>query len=131
MTTMVPLTDDLSVTGQIEPADLTVIAEAGYKTIISNRPDGEGEKQPRNAELAKQAQQLGITFIEQPVQSAAITPEDYDNFADILRTATTPVLAFCRTGTRCSRLWVEASDDLESREARRNKAVELGFSIPD
>ncbi|MGO1298724.1 MAG: TIGR01244 family sulfur transferase [Vibrio sp.] len=127
---IVPLTHDLSVTGQISQADLAFIADAGFKTIIANRPDGEGDNQPLNIELAKQAQQLGLTFIEQPVISTAITDDNYAEFASSLKTATKPILAFCRTGTRCSRLWVEASDDLGNRDARRDKAIALGFTIP-
>ncbi|SJL82834.1 TIGR01244 family sulfur transferase [Vibrio palustris] len=127
---IVPLTEALSVAGQIEPSDLTSIADSGFKTLICNRPDGEGEEQPLNKELAILAKQLGMTFIEQPVTSGAITKADIAQFADILHTAQTPILAFCRTGTRCSTLWVEASNDLGSRAARRDTATSLGFSIP-
>ena len=40
------LSENLSVAGQLIPADVANIAELGFKTIICNRPDGEASDQP-------------------------------------------------------------------------------------
>ena len=42
------LTDMLSVSEQIKLADLKTIKEAGFSTIINNRPDGEVPRQPKS-----------------------------------------------------------------------------------
>ena len=42
---LIPLSDTLSVAGQISPADLPAIARAGFKSLICNRPDGESPGQ--------------------------------------------------------------------------------------
>ena len=123
------LTSTLSVSPQIEKMDLKKIADLGFKTIICNRPDGEAEEQPLNGELEMLAERLGMDFIEQPVIAGAICAEDYVEFAQALATATPPVLAFCRTGTRCTTLWVNGTEDLGSREERLNHATQLGFVI--
>ena len=38
--------NDISVSPQIAASDLATIAEAGFRTVICNRPDGEGNDQP-------------------------------------------------------------------------------------
>ncbi|MCA2015856.1 TIGR01244 family phosphatase [Vibrio tritonius] len=123
------LTSSLSVSPQIDKMDLKKIADMGFKTIISNRPDGEAEEQPLNGELGMLSERLGMAFIEQPVLAGAICDEDYVLFSQALETATPPVLAFCRTGTRCTTLWVNGTEDMNSREERLNHAVALGFVI--
>ena len=40
------LTPFLSVSPQIEAGDVGVLVAQGYRAIICNRPDGEGEDQP-------------------------------------------------------------------------------------
>ena len=45
------LTTHLSVSPQILVSDMQALSEAGFKSIICNRPDGEGPDQPRFAEM--------------------------------------------------------------------------------
>ena len=40
------ITDELSVTAQVRPEDLEMLAEKGFRTLICNRPDGEAPDQP-------------------------------------------------------------------------------------
>jgi len=93
------------VSEQITQADLRVLAEAGFKTVINNRPDGEAAGQPRSADLAAVATSLGMEFIFFPVRLGAITEEQVESFADICQGIATPALLFCRTGTRSTALW--------------------------
>ena len=95
----------LSVSPQIAVADLRKIAALGFKTVINNRPDGEAGGQPLNADLADEAKKNGLVYIFQPVSSKQVTDGDAVNFATELDRVRGPVLAFCRTGTRCTILW--------------------------
>ena len=95
----------LSVSPQINVTDFQRIAALGFKTVINNRPDGEAEGQPLNADLADEAKKNGLVYIFQPVSSKLVTDEDAANFAAELERVSGPVLAFCRTGTRCTILW--------------------------
>ena len=54
------LNKELAVAAQIAPTDLQAIADAGYRSIICNRPDGEAGDQPGFSEIAQAAQTLGL-----------------------------------------------------------------------
>jgi len=99
------VTDTFSVAPQIGPDDVDAIAEAGFRTIIANRPDGEGGvDQPRMGPIRARAEQLGLTFVALPF-SGAPTPEIVERTGTILAEAETPILAYCRTGTRSITAW--------------------------
>ena len=99
------LDDRVSVAPQITLDDIPAIAEAGFTTLIGNRPDGEAEDQPDTAALAAEARRHGLDFVHQPVVGSAIDTADADAFEAALAQARGPVLAFCRTGTRSTTLW--------------------------
>ena len=81
------------------------MAAAGYKSVIINRPDFEGgPDQPTAADVSKAAQAAGLRIEYQPVVGSAMTIADVQRFAELLRTLPGPVLAYCRTGTRCTNL---------------------------
>jgi uncharacterized protein (TIGR01244 family) len=104
------LTDQLSVADQISPDDFAGLAAAGFRSIVNNRPDGEGEHQPANAVLAAAAERHGLAYRYLPVISGQLSDRDANDFADALRHMPAPVLAFCRTGTRSSSLWALQAD---------------------
>jgi len=106
-----PLNDDFAVAPQLGPDDMQKVAEAGYKSVIINRPDGEGgSDQPLSADVIAAAEAAGLTIEYQPVVSGAMTPEDVNRFKQLLDTLPHPVLAYCRTGTRCTHLYNAASE---------------------
>ncbi len=99
------VTPDFAVAPQITENDVAAIAAAGFKTIIANRPDGEGGvTQPRMGVIRARAEALGLTFAALPF-SGAPTPEVVERFNHILTEAPQPVLAYCRTGTRSITAW--------------------------
>ena len=100
------ITDDLSVAPQLEPATMAEIAAAGFKSVINNRPDFEGgPSQPTHASLEAAAVQAGLGYAYLPVNPAVQTPEEVARFAELLAKLPKPVLAFCRTGTRSTKLY--------------------------
>lgn len=99
------LTDDISVAPQITAEEVDEIAKAGFKTIICNRPDGEDAAQADCEGIKQAAEARGLAFCFQPVISGRMTPEDVKAFKGIFEAAAKPVLAYCRTGTRCTFLW--------------------------
>ncbi len=99
------VTDGFAVAPQIEEAHVQAIADAGFKTIIANRPDGEGGiEQPRMGAIRTKAEALGLTFVAIPF-SGAPTPDILERFGAALAEAPSPVLAYCRTGTRSVTAW--------------------------
>lgn len=91
---------------QIDVADIAQIAAMGFKSVINNRPDGEGgEVQPLSEEIKKAAEQAGLAYVYQPVVSGQLTAADAVRLGEILAELPQPVLAFCRTGARCTKLY--------------------------
>lgn len=103
------LTDAFAVAPQLAPDDMPDVANAGFKSVIINRPDLEGgPEQPLSADIIKAARAAGLQIEYQPVVSGAMTYEDVERFAALLEQLPAPVLAFCRSGTRCSNLFEAA-----------------------
>ncbi len=123
------LTDSLSVSPQVSLADIKRAAELGFRTIVSNRPDGEDAGQPPTAALQAHARQFGIDFIHQPVVPGQITDDDVEVFATALRTARSPVLAYCRTGTRSTTLWALAQAGGAPATAILATAANAGYDL--
>lgn len=104
------LSDTVSVASQMTPEDLAAIAAAGYKSIIINRPDYEaGPDQPTAQQMIETGQALGLDVVYQPVISGAMTQADVDEFGVLIEKLPTPILAYCRTGTRCTVLYRAAT----------------------
>ena len=103
-----PLSDAISVSPQITPDEVKTLAELGYRSIICNRPDGEGADQPGFAEIDAAAGAAGISTRDLPVVSGKVSESDTVEFERALRELPGPVLAYCRTGTRCATLWALA-----------------------
>lgn len=99
------LAPGLSVAAQLVPSDVAAAAARGYTTLICNRPDGEQPGQPTHEAMAQAAAAAGLRFVYQPVVSGRITTEQVRTFGGALAQAGGPVLAYCRSGTRCATLW--------------------------
>ena len=122
------LTDTLAVAGQIRLEAVGKIAEAGYKVLINNRPDGEEPGQPTSASIAAAAAAVGLEYRHFPVNAMDFPGPAVDEMADFFDDEQRPVLAFCRTGTRCTNLWVLTRLDTEVDEAAAH-AQSLGFDL--
>ena len=96
---------ELTVSDQITIEDLKEIHTQGYKTIFCNRPDQESEGQLNFSSIEKEAQNLGIKTIHQPVVGGQISDNDIAQFGNYFENSQKPIFAYCRTGTRCSTLW--------------------------
>jgi len=103
------LSHELSVAPQLEPAAMQLAADAGFKSVINNRPDFEaGAQQPTSASMEAAARAAGLEYRFLPVHPAVQTPDEVAQFAALLATLPKPVLAFCRSGTRSGKLFQAA-----------------------
>jgi uncharacterized protein (TIGR01244 family) len=101
------INDDFAVTGQITADDIPTIKAAGYKSVISNRPDREDGAVPHDG-IEAAAKAAGLEFRYIPVVSGAIRPEDIEMMADALDEMEGPVFAYCRSGARSTNLYMMA-----------------------
>ena len=99
------VSDGISVSPQISPDDVTEIAKLGFRSIICNRPDGEGADQPTFAEVKKAAHKAGLEAQYIPIVAGKVQNSDAEAFGEAMELLPKPVLAFCRTGTRSATLW--------------------------
>lgn len=104
------LSDDVSVAPQLSPQDMAAVAAAGYKSVIINRPDMEGgPEQPTSQSIMDAGREAGLEVIYQPVVSGAMTQDDVTRFTQLMDSMPKPILAFCRTGTRCTVMYRAAT----------------------
>jgi uncharacterized protein (TIGR01244 family) len=104
------INDEFSVAPQLQPQDMAAVAEAGYKSVIINRPDHEGgAEQPTAQAVSEAAREAGLRVAYQPVVSGAMTADDVARFSELLQTMPEPILAFCRSGARCAALYQSAT----------------------
>jgi uncharacterized protein (TIGR01244 family) len=95
-----------SVAAQLSVEQIADAAALGYKSLINNRPDGEGgPDQPLSSAIAAAAQLNGLHYVYLPVVSGSFTPEQALAMREALQTAPQPVLAFCRSGARSAQLY--------------------------
>lgn len=121
--------DSLSVSPQIRVEDIPEIAQQGFRTLIANRPDQEEAGQPAMTDIEAAARAHGLDWIYMPVESGNITDEDVERFIPVIRNARKPILAFCRSGTRCTILWaLSMATELPAQEIV-TKARGAGYDI--
>ncbi|MGQ2980975.1 MAG: TIGR01244 family sulfur transferase [Polaromonas sp.] len=126
---LVPLSETVSVAGQISPSDLPGIAGAGFKSVICNRPDGESPGQFNHRELALAASQAGLTLAYLPVVPGRVSQQDGQAFASLLDQLPAPTLAYCRSGMRSATLWALSQADRQPWPTLVQKAAQAGFNL--
>lgn len=99
------LTVELAVSQQIAASDVRAIAQAGFRAVICNRPDGEGVDQPNFSEIQAAAREQGIEAHYLPIESGKVGDTDAARFGEMMRALPKPVLAYCRSGMRAATLW--------------------------
>ena len=125
---IVKLTENLAVSAQISLDDVAQIAAAGYKVLINNRPDGEDSHQPAGALIATAAEAAGMEYHHIPITAASFPGPDLEAITDLFDDPSRPVLAFCRSGTRCANLWVAGVADSDLTGAMK-VASQCGFDL--
>ena len=120
------VTDFLSVAGQISKDDIAELAKSGVATIINNRPDNEEPGQLTAAEAEAEAKKHGIDYRYLPVTTNSITRAQVAEFEKLLLRSPTPILAHCRSGTRCYLMWA-ASRALFNRESPLKRVAQAAI----
>ncbi len=104
-----PLDDTLSVTPQLDPADLPGLAASGVGTIICNRPDAENPPDRQAAAMQAATEAAGMAFVFNPVTMQQLTMQAVEEQADAVDGAAEGgVVAYCASGTRSTILWALA-----------------------
>lgn len=103
------LTPDVCVAPQLTPEAMAEAAALGFKSVVNNRPDFEhGPDQPTSAAIEAAAKAAGLEYRHLPVAGGYQSPDEIAAFADLLAELPRPLLAFCRSGARSTRLFMQA-----------------------
>lgn len=124
------VTPDFAVAPQLLPEEIAAAAAQGFTLLINNRPDGEVEGQPTNAEMHAAAQAAGLDYSYVPVVGGPGPAQVEEVFA-LVHEAKGPVLAFCRSGTRSIVTWSkgQALHNLKSREELIALGANAGYDL--
>ncbi|MBJ7537574.1 TIGR01244 family sulfur transferase [Marinomonas transparens] len=90
---------------QLVEQDLVTLKKMGFERVINNRPDHEVDDQPLGSDLQKAADLLGMEYISNPIDLAHLSQSHVGLQGESL-SVDKKTIAFCRTGTRSSVLWV-------------------------
>ncbi|MGB5164367.1 MAG: sulfur transferase domain-containing protein [Woeseiaceae bacterium] len=93
------------VSKQLFEHDVRLLAKQGVRSLVDNRPADEAMEQPSSADLAKVAEELGMTFVHFAVDPKSITDEDLEAFTKCCEELERPLLLFSRTGSASTKIW--------------------------
>lgn len=99
------INDEYAVTGQIRIEDLEEIRAMGFKSIVCNRPDEEEPGQPRFADIAAKAEELGLEVKHVPVGRLGVDAQAVNGMVDALDEMPRPMLGYCRSGARSTAIY--------------------------
>ena len=109
METTLPLRQidhDVFVAPQLDAAAMAEVARLGFKSVVCNRPDFEhGPDQPTSADVEAAACAAGLEYRFLPVAGGYQSPEEVAAFRTLVAELPHPLLAFCRSGARSTRLY--------------------------
>ena len=105
-----PLSAHVSAAPQLEASAMALVAQAGFKSGINNRPDHEGgAEQPTSAAIEAAALAAGLSYRHLPVAPGYQSPDEIARFRGLIDALPKPILVFCRTGIRSGKLFQAAA----------------------
>lgn len=97
---------EVCVAPQLTPEAMSAAAAAGFRSVVNNRPDfEEGSEQPTSAQIESAAKAVGLEYRYLPVDGGYQGPQDIEKMAELLKELPRPLLMFCRSGARSTRLY--------------------------
>ncbi|WFL77647.1 TIGR01244 family sulfur transferase [Altererythrobacter arenosus] len=120
---------NFAVAPQIRPEDMQSLADAGYVAIMCNRPDGEEPGQPDTATMRAAAEAAGLAFHHVPVSGGQFPQAALEQFSAVRRETDGPLLAYCRTGTRCITMETLSNPQGLSVDERLGRASAAGYDL--
>ncbi len=130
MARIIRLEANVSVAPQLAEADFAEVAALGFRSVVNNRPDGEVPGQLPNVDAEAAARRQGLEYRYQPVANANVTDDAIvDEFGRLMGTLPGPILFYCRSGTRCTTLWAQASAARLGVARALEIAAEAGYDL--
>jgi uncharacterized protein (TIGR01244 family) len=126
----IKLAPGMLVAPQICCDDVAEAARQGVTLVINNRPEDESDDQTAGADIAAAASEAGLDYVSIPVTHSGFSEPQVKAMADALASASGPVLAYCRSGTRSTLLWALAEASVGGDpDALTNIAAKAGYDV--
>jgi sulfide:quinone oxidoreductase len=124
------LTPHVAVSGVLRTADVAEAAAMGFKSIISNLPDGESSAYPTSQDEAGHAAQAGLGFRHIPAAKADIfTERVVGGMVEALSVLEGPVLLHCASGIRSALAWAAAAARVQGADPVLATLRAAGFNL--
>ena len=121
------LEHDFYVADQLQPADLRALADRGIRSILNNRPEGEGADQPAGTLIEGQARALGMAYDAVPIAGRSVGAKERRRFRRVVAALPRPICAYCRTGVRSMLGWALTELEAKGTNAVLNAVAGAGF----
>jgi uncharacterized protein (TIGR01244 family) len=130
MPKIISITPSFAVTGALQPDDFAAAAEAGFRSVLSNLPEGESAAHLTAAEEARLAAQTGLGFAHVPATKHDVLSEPVvDGVANALSVLPAPVLAHCASGLRSAVAWAAAAVRGQPVDCVLKRLAAAGFNL--
>jgi sulfide:quinone oxidoreductase len=119
-----------AVTGALAPEDYAKAAALGFKSIVSNLPDGESSAHPTAAQAADLAARVGLAYRHIPVtKQDLLSDRVLDGTAEALEELPSPVLAHCASGLRSAAAWALTAARSQPVDCVLDRVAQAGFNL--
>lgn len=105
---IIQLNNQVTASAQITVDDIPAIIESGAEILVCNRPDDEDVGQTPYADIKAAAEAKGLETRLMAFSSYQITNDNRDRLVDLICTKK-KIHLYCRSGSRCRRLWITAN----------------------
>jgi uncharacterized protein (TIGR01244 family) len=110
MLRIVEITPAFAVTGALKADDLAEVASGGFRSLISNLPDGELPGFPASDREGALAGRCGLAFRHIPLRKAEMfSARNVLAMREALGALPPPILAHCASGERSALAWATAA----------------------
>ncbi|MGB0843745.1 MAG: TIGR01244 family sulfur transferase [Alphaproteobacteria bacterium] len=125
------INDQISVGPQIELAEMQALSDAGFKSVILNRPNNEEDGQPSFAEEQEAAEAVGMVAQHIPMRPGHMTDDAIVAFAKAMDDLPKPIFAHCKSGLRSAMLWAFSQAHNGSEPKAILQAIkDAGYDMP-
>lgn len=99
------ITEKFYAAPQLNPEDMSDLANAGFTTVICNRPDAEVLTSHQAEAMRQAAHSAGLDFYVLPLTHDTFTMENISKQKEISDAALGSCVAYCASGTRSTFAW--------------------------
>jgi uncharacterized protein (TIGR01244 family) len=127
---IVQITPHFAVTGALRADDLAEAARRGFRSVVSNLPDGELRTSPSSAQEGELAARAGLGFRHIPVPRAEVfSAPVVSQMLTALGLLGSPLLAHCASGQRSALAWAAAAASCQSADRVLAVLAAAGFDF--